>query len=71
MMKETLKIAGRLGCAMLCAASLCAQELIVNGSFENSDRTFVPDANKIMSLLPGSTKIPGWTTTNAERLGQQ
>lgn len=41
-------------------------ELIVNGSFENTAGTFVADRNQVMSLLPGSTVIPGWTTTDAE-----
>jgi hypothetical protein len=38
--------------------------LITNGSFENTNNTFVGDGNKTMSLASGSTAIPGWTTTN-------
>lgn len=41
------------------------QELVVNGSFESAC-TFVPDANGVMALAPGSTHLPGWTTTNGE-----
>ncbi|MCP5517470.1 MAG: DUF642 domain-containing protein [Verrucomicrobiales bacterium] len=36
--------------------------LIVNGSFEDLLGTFFPDGNGVMSLPPGSTTIPGWTT---------
>jgi len=38
--------------------------LLTNGSFENTNSTFVPDANKVDELLSGSSVIPGWTTTN-------
>lgn len=38
--------------------------IITNGSFENTNGTFVPDANDTMSLASGSSVIPGWTTTN-------
>jgi hypothetical protein len=40
-------------------------DLVINGGFEMTC-TFVPDGNGLMSLLPGSTAIPGWTTTDAE-----
>jgi hypothetical protein len=50
------------------AGWLPAQELVVNGSFENSSNTFVADGNESMSLPAGSVVIPGWTTTNAELL---
>ncbi|MCI0536188.1 MAG: DUF642 domain-containing protein [Verrucomicrobiales bacterium] len=43
------------------------QELIVNGSFENTEGTFAGDSFGVMSLrVPGSSTIPGWTTTSAE-----
>jgi hypothetical protein len=48
------------GVGRIMAASL------VNGSFENTGGTFVPDGNGAMSLGAGSTTIPGWTTTTAE-----
>jgi hypothetical protein len=39
--------------------------LVTNGSFENTNNTFVPDANHVDILNSGSTLIPGWTTTNS------
>lgn len=48
------------------AADLSSRELIVNGGFEDVAGTFVPDGYGLMSLLPGSTVIPGWTTVDAE-----
>lgn len=45
---------------------LAAEELIVNGSFEDTAGTFVPDGNGLMSLVAGSASsgaIPGWTLT--------
>lgn len=42
------------------------QELIVNGSFENTQETFLRDSFGLMSLPSGSSTIPGWTTTSAE-----
>jgi len=41
-------------------------DLIVNGSFENTQNTFQGDAAGIQSLQPNSTAIPGWTVTSAE-----
>ncbi len=41
-------------------------ELIVNGSFEDTDLTFVRDANGAMALPVGSAAIPGWTITRNE-----
>jgi Protein of unknown function (DUF642)/PEP-CTERM motif len=38
--------------------------LITNGSFENTNNTFVGDANRVDELASGSSVIPGWTTTN-------
>jgi len=38
--------------------------LITNGSFENTNNTFVGDVNRVDELLSGSTVISGWTTTN-------
>ena len=37
---------------------------LTNGSFENTNGTFVPDGNLVDELASGSTAIPGWTTTN-------
>jgi hypothetical protein len=42
-----------------------ARDLVVNGSFEDACG-FLPDANGVMALLPGSTVLPGWTTLTAE-----
>lgn len=42
------------------------EELIVNGSFENTEGTFVRDANGVMSLPAGSAALPGWTVTQGE-----
>jgi len=49
------------------------QELIVNGSLENTAGTFVlgpafPGPNGVMLLPLGSTTIPGWTVVNAALL---
>ena len=38
--------------------------LITNGSFENTNNTFVGDGNSVAVLPSGSSLIPGWTTTN-------
>jgi hypothetical protein len=38
--------------------------LLTNGSFENTNSTFVGDGNSVQVLLSGSTVIPGWTMTN-------
>ena len=38
-------------------------DLITNGSFENTNNTFVPDSNDTMSLPVSSTAIPGWEVT--------
>jgi hypothetical protein len=38
--------------------------LITNGSFENTNNTFVGDGNRVDQLASGSPVIPGWTTTN-------
>lgn len=45
---------------------LSEKELVSNGSFENTEGTFVMDANQLMSLPAGSTAIPGWTTLGGE-----
>ncbi len=42
------------------------EELIVNGSFENTADTFVPDGFKLMSLPTGASTVPGWTTFGSE-----
>ncbi len=39
-------------------------DLITNGSFEDTSKTFVGDANKVDELNSGSSAIPGWTTIN-------
>ncbi len=50
---------------MFALAAVDAQaSLIANGSFENTNNTFVGDANKVDELNSGSTAIPGWMTTN-------
>jgi hypothetical protein len=38
-----------------------AAPILINGSFENTGGTFVPDGNNTMDLAPVSTAIPGWT----------
>jgi len=38
--------------------------LITNGSFENTNNTFVGDGNKVDVLVSGSSVLPGWITTN-------
>jgi hypothetical protein len=38
--------------------------LLINGSFENTNNTFVGDVNSVDELASGSSIIPGWTTTN-------
>ncbi len=48
------------------AKPAASQELVVNGSFESTQNTFVPDAFGLMSLSTTSATIPGWTTTDAE-----
>jgi hypothetical protein len=37
---------------------------IVNGSFENTSKTFVGDGNLVDELSSGSSAISGWTTIN-------
>jgi Protein of unknown function (DUF642) len=37
---------------------------LINGSFENTNNTFVGDVNHTDNLASGSTAIPGWTTIN-------
>ena len=44
---------------------LAAQELIVNGSFEDTAGTFVNNPAGFMALPVGATNIPGWTITTA------
>jgi hypothetical protein len=41
-----------------------AQNLLTNGSFENTDNTFVNNGQGFHNLFPGATTIPGWTVTN-------
>ena len=48
----------------LTLAALAQASLITNGSFENTNNTFVGDANKVDELPSGSSAIPGWTTGN-------
>ncbi|MGK7958554.1 MAG: PEP-CTERM sorting domain-containing protein [Crocosphaera sp.] len=47
-------------------APVQASNLIQNGSFENINGTFSYNRYGGMQLNPGSTVIPGWTTTNGE-----
>jgi len=47
---------------------LLGQELVVNGSFENTSSTFVADPNGEMSLPVSSTAIPGWTVVSGETI---
>ena len=61
------KLPSAAACLLLAwVGNLPAQELVINGSFENISNTFVADGYNSMSLPPGSTVIPGWATTNAE-----
>lgn len=39
-------------------------DLITNGSFEDTSKTFVGDVNHTDNLPSGSSVIPGWTTIN-------
>jgi len=39
-------------------------DLLTNGSFENTSKTFVGDVNSVDELASGSMSIPGWTTIN-------
>ena len=41
-------------------------DLVINGSFENTECLFIPDGAGVKSLPAGSTNIPGWTVTTAE-----
>ena len=63
--KKVHRTAAWLTCVWFAVFRLTAQELIVNGSFEDTGGTFVGQGS-LMSLPVGSTVIPGWTTTNAE-----
>jgi hypothetical protein len=57
---------------LLCGVGRPAEAaLLVNGSFENTQQTFVADANDTMDLAAGSTAIPGWTvvTNNVAWIG--
>ena len=60
-----------LAIAALCSAGLAcsaagAQNLLVNGSFEqfNADHPFAPGGDDTQQFLPGSTGILGWTVTS-------
>ncbi|WP_013321801.1 PEP-CTERM sorting domain-containing protein [Gloeothece verrucosa] len=50
----------------LIAVPAQAANLLQNGSFENTNGTFVNNGLGAMSLPTGSTTIPGWTTINQE-----
>lgn len=43
-----------------------AENLVVNGSFEDLDGTFVTGGNGVMSLPAGTTAISGWTVAATE-----
>lgn len=45
-------------------AQVHAQNLLTNGSFENTSNTFVNNGQGFMNLAPGSSVIPGWTVTS-------
>ena len=59
----TIRLCARqLAVAVVLAYCGIAQAgLVTNGSFENTDSTFVNDGNSAMPLLVGATTIPGWT----------
>jgi hypothetical protein len=66
-MMTPAKVPLALTCLLLARVpNLPAQDLVFNGTFGNISNTFVADGNTCMSLQPGATTIPGWTTTNAE-----
>jgi hypothetical protein len=50
--------------SFLVLAGHAQANMLTNGSFENTNNTFVGDANHTMVLASGSSTIPGWTTTN-------
>lgn len=52
--------------ALLACGAGQAMAGLVNGSFEDTQGTFVPNFQDTMSLPAGSTTIPGWTTYSAE-----
>jgi|HubBroStandDraft_1064217.scaffolds.fasta_scaffold235244_2 uncharacterized protein (TIGR03382 family) len=52
-----------VGC-FLVWANYAQASLVTNGSFENTNGTFVGDVNNVDNLASGSSAIPGWTTTN-------
>jgi hypothetical protein len=49
---------------VLASVEARATSIIINGSFGNTNGTFVGDANKVDELNSGSSTIPGWTTIN-------
>jgi hypothetical protein len=59
-------VGGVILISLAAASSVQAANLLQNGSFENTAGTFVNNGQGWMSLNPGSTVIPGWTTTTAE-----
>ena len=63
---SSLTVLGLTATSFLLSSSARAANLIQNGSFEDPAGTFVDNGQGIMLLNPGSTVIPGWTTTNAE-----
>lgn len=62
------KLAVILGSAMLVSTGVQAANLLVNGSFENTQNTWVNNNGfgdtGVMDLFPGSTAIPGWTVAD-------
>ncbi|MEZ5330127.1 MAG: DUF642 domain-containing protein [Verrucomicrobiales bacterium] len=44
------------------------ENLLNNGSFEDTANTFVSDGRGVMSIPDGATTIPGWTVVGAELL---
>ncbi len=71
-MHADLPYRGLVFCLLACAvattvaATVRAEELIVNGSFENTAGSYAPNGGGYMPLQIGSTTIPGWTVTHAQ-----
>jgi len=63
-----MQIKGNTSRVLMAACFLCGAHaqanLLVDGSFENTENTFVGDGNSVDELTSGSSVIPGWTTTN-------
>ena len=53
-----------MACLAAVSTQARAQNLLTNGSFENTAGTFVNNGQGYMDLGVGATTIPGWTVTN-------